>query len=64
MAVQKQLSEAARVMGRVRSVRKAEAARQNGLLGGRPPGIRHSRAVRLKLALAQQARRARERGGD
>ena len=30
------LSDAARAMGRVRSKRKAEAARANGKLGGRP----------------------------
>jgi|SRR5579884_1763753 len=51
-------SEAARMLGRVRSERKAAAARANGAKGGTHAFTEETRA---KLRAAQQARRERER---
>jgi len=49
----KKRSEAAALMGRVKSPRKAEAARENGKLGGRPKGP----AIYLSKALENEIRR-------
>jgi hypothetical protein len=44
------LSEAAREMGKIKSEKKAKAARENGMLGGRPPmdSIEHAAAKRAR----------------
>lgn len=58
------LSEAAAMMGRVRTQRKAAAARDNGRLGGRPQGMGRpfTEEAREKMRTAQRARREREQG--
>jgi hypothetical protein len=54
-------SEAAAVLGRSKSKAKAEAARENGKLGGRPKGNAHDRrkqnrrAARKKLNLPERS---------
>jgi hypothetical protein len=48
--------EAARLMGAVRSERKAEAARANGKLGGRPRNHRVSDETRQRIADSMKQR--------
>ena len=54
--------EAAAQMGRARTPKKAEAARENGKLGGRPPGSGRpfSDETKAKMREAQRLRRERE----
>ena len=49
------VSAAARVLGRVRSARKAEAARKNGKLGGRPR-ITNAQIEKFASTVVQQWR--------
>ncbi len=57
------LSEAAAMMGRVKTQRKAAAAQVNGRLGGRPKGAGKpfTEEAKRRMRTAQQARRDREK---
>lgn len=55
--------EAARLMGQIRTPRKAAAARLNGTKGGRPKGTRNSPETRIRMQAAQKKRRAQQ-GSD
>jgi hypothetical protein len=56
-------SEAARLMGAVRSERKASAVRANGKLGGRPKGSTQTEAARQKISEAARRRWAERKAG-
>ena len=48
------LRQAARILGSTRSLKKAEAVRENGKKGGRPKGYRVSTETRLKQSEAMK----------
>ena len=49
-------SEAARLLGTIRSERKANAVRENARLGGRPKGMTLTDETRQRIAEAQRRR--------
>jgi hypothetical protein len=57
-------SEAARLMGRVRSERKTIAARENGRKGGRPEGYKLSEETKQKIGAANRARWEQKRQAE
>jgi hypothetical protein len=52
------LSQAFRILGRKRSVRKTEAARQNAKKGGRPRGMRVSEETKAKISASKRIKQA------
>ena len=54
-------AEAARLMGSVKSEAKAEKARENGKLGGRPKGTAQSPETRARIAEGVRSRAAERR---
>jgi DNA invertase Pin-like site-specific DNA recombinase len=50
-------TEAARLLGQIRTVAKADAARSNGKKGGRPKGIPQSEETKRKISETKRSAR-------
>lgn len=56
--------QAARLLGLAKSEVKAQKARENGALGGRPKGKPQSEETKAKIAAAARARAAARKAGQ